>query len=57
MSSSFVTSEDLIDTDGEEDDRKMLELNGVQYPHKSWFFVFHSTISGKYTQSTYISYL
>ena len=39
---------DLSETDGENDDDKMLEKNGVAYPHKSWFFVFYSTIKGNY---------
>ena len=37
---------DLSETDGENDDEKMLEKNGVLYPHKSWFFIFNSTIKG-----------
>ena len=24
------------------------EVNGIKYPHKSWFLVFHSTIAGHY---------
>ena len=39
---------DLSETDGEDDDEKILEMDGVPYPHKSWFFIFHSTIEGKY---------
>ena len=37
---------DLSETDGEDDDEKILEVNGIKYAHKSWFFVFHSTIKG-----------
>ena len=37
---------DFSETDGEEDDEKLLELDGIKYAHKSWFFIFHSTIKG-----------
>ena len=37
---------DFSETDGEEDAEKMLELDGIMYAHKSWFFIFHSTIKG-----------
>ena len=41
-----IPAVDFSETDGEEDDEKMLELDGVKYAHKSWFFIFHSTIKG-----------
>ena len=34
---------DFSETDGENDEEKMLESGGVKYAHKSWFFIFHST--------------
>ena len=37
---------DISETEVDDDDENMLERNGVLYPHKSWFFVFHSTIKG-----------
>ena len=37
---------DFSETDGEEDEEKLLELDGIKYAHKSWFFIFHSTIKG-----------
>ena len=37
---------DFSETDGDDDDENLVERNGVLYPHKSWFFVFHSTIKG-----------
>ena len=37
---------DVSETDGENDDNKVLEMHGIKYPHKSWFFVYHSTIEG-----------
>ena len=40
----FIPAVDFSETDGEEDEEKMLEIDGVKYAHKSWFFVFHSTI-------------
>ena len=36
----------VSETDGENDNSKMIELDGVKYAHKSWFFIFHSTIPG-----------
>ena len=44
----YSAQADISETDGEEDETKMFERDGVQYPHKSWFFVFHSTIKGQY---------
>ena len=44
--SQLVMPYDFSETDGEEDEEKMLELDGVKYAHKSWFFIFHSTIKG-----------
>ena len=40
----FIPAVDFSETDGEEDEEKILEIDGVRYAHKSWFFVFHSTI-------------
>ena len=37
---------DSFETDGEEDENKSIEINGIRYPHKSWFLIFHSTIQG-----------
>ena len=37
---------DSFETDGEEDENKSIEINGIRYPHKSWFLIFHSTIKG-----------
>ena len=34
------------ETDGEQDDEKMIEKDGIQYPHKSWFMAYNSTIEG-----------
>ena len=28
------------------DDGKILENNGIKYPHKSWYFIHNSTIKG-----------
>ena len=42
----FIPVVDFSETDGEEDEEKMLEKDGIKYAHKSWFFVFHSTIKG-----------
>ena len=38
--------EDSFETDGEDDENKSIEINGIRYPHKSWFLIFHSTIKG-----------
>ena len=46
--SLFPLETDVSGTDGECDTEHMLERNGVLYPHKSWFFIFHSTIEGNY---------
>ena len=48
---SYITNlpdiqDDADETDGEQDDDKMIEKDGVQYPHKSWFMTYHSTIEG-----------
>ena len=37
---------DADETDGEQDDEKMIEQDGIQYPHKSWFMAYNSTIEG-----------
>ena len=37
---------DIVETDGEDVENNMLAKNGIQYPHKSWFVVFYSTIKG-----------
>ena len=37
---------DFSETDGEHDEEKLLQVDGVKYAHKSWFFTFHSTIKG-----------
>ena len=42
----LVMPYDFSETDGEEDEEKVLELDGEKYAHKSWFFIFHSTIKG-----------
>ena len=34
------------ETDGENDDEKMIERDGIRYPHKSWFMSYNSTIEG-----------
>ena len=38
--------QDAFETDGEDDEGKKLEVDGIKFPHKSWFLVFHSTIKG-----------
>ena len=42
----LIPAIDFSETDGEEDEYKLLEVDGIKYAHKSWFFVFHSTIKG-----------
>ena len=42
----FSFQQDSLETDGEDDVNKSIELNGMRYPHKSWFLIFHSTIKG-----------
>ena len=42
----FTFQQDSLETDGEDDVNKSIELNGIRYPHKSWFLIFHSTIKG-----------
>ena len=37
---------DSYETDGEDAEQKQIEVNGTNFPHKSWFLVFHSTIRG-----------
>ena len=38
---------DSSGTDGDEDDDgKILERDGIKYPHKSWYFIHNSTIKG-----------
>ena len=46
-SGAYELQADSFETDGEDDENKKLEVNGVKYPHKSWFLVFHSTITGQ----------
>ena len=45
-SGSYPLEANLFETDGEDDENKKIDVNGVKYPHKSWFLVFHSTITG-----------
>ena len=37
---------DFYETDGDSDEEKELERDGVTYPMRSWYFVFNSTIKG-----------
>ena len=46
FSRSLSLQSDISETDGENDDNKTLEMGGIKYPHKSWFFVYHSTTEG-----------
>ena len=43
---SYCSMSDSFETDGEDDENKSIEINGIRYPHKSWFLIFHSTIKG-----------
>ena len=52
---SYITNlpdiqDDADETDGEQDDDKMIEKDGIQYPHKSWFLSYNSTIEGYVSQ-------
>ena len=44
--STLQLEPDFLEGDGDDDDNRIVEMNGVQYPQKSWFFIFHSTIKG-----------
>ena len=46
ISHPYSFQQDSFETDGEEDENEGIEINGIRYPHMSWFLIFHSTIKG-----------
>ena len=47
---------DFSHTDGDDDDDKTLEKDGIRYRQRSWYFIHNSTIKGRHKQVLYVNY-